>query len=566
MHRHRRFLARQSEDLMTDVQKADVMPSWDESYDVVVMGSGLSGLSAALAAVRHGLKPIVLEKSAKIGGGTSYSTGQLWVPHNFLAERDGIADSRDESVAYMRFLGAGFEDTVHMLSFVDNADLALQYFAGIGIEFQLIHGLPDHYHGKAPGSKEEGRTCEATLTSALDLGEWRSKLEESPHLPAGITFKDVLAWGGRGNAANWPQNELADRREKGMCGFGVALVVQFLKELIRNAVPVDVASPVERLIVQDGRVVGVIARRDGQPIRLGARRGVVIACGGYESSPQLVREYEGLTEEMWTSQFSSALTGDGLTMGAEIGAKVYTLSVNMSTFLGFSTPELGDLPSFRPASVGMTSLPHTMVVNRAGQRFGDEAYFQALVGAVRQFDVWSHGYPNMPCFVIFDQTFAEKYTFNGEPPGTPIPDWVNRGDDIADLASSLGIDPKGLAKTIRRFNKHAAKGEDPDFHRGSSSWSRKFTGDLTNIQNPNLGPVAKAPFYGARLVLGGISSAGLMTNPNGQVLHVRGQAIDGLYASGNAAAFTDFGAGYQSGETLMRGMTASYMAIKHMAR
>lgn len=540
--------------------------AWDEAHDVVVIGSGLSGLSAALAARHHGLSTVVLEKAGKIGGGTSYSTGELWIPNNNFAKKEGIPDSREDSITYMRFLGAGFEVTEHMMTFIDHASAALDHFAERGIRFQLVHGLPDHYYDKAPGSKPQGRMIEPELIAGAELGAWQDKLETAPYLPTGVTFDEIIKWGGRGNEKNWDQAMLAERRKRNMHGFGVSLSAQFLKALVADDVPALLSTAARRLVMDGDRVAGVVAAQGDKELRFAARCGVIVASGGYESNPDLIRDYEGLTEDDWQSMFSPNLTGDGLMMGAEIGAKVRAIPVNMGTFLGFRVPgrKPGDLPGYRPAAVGMTSLPHTIIVNRRGSRFGDESYFPAIVGAVRQFDPWSHTYPNMPCFVIFDQNYVEKYAFNGAPAGQPVPEWVSRADTMSKLAEILGIEPGPLDATLARFNHHAAHGDDPDFKRGSAAWARLYAGDLTNTLNPNLGPIDRPPYYGARLRLSGTSSAGLMTNSKAQVMHMRGHAIAGLYASGNAAACTDFGAGYQAGESLARGLTASYLAVKHM--
>ena len=541
--------------------------AWDEIYDVVAIGSGVSGLAAALAARHHGFSAVVLEKGAKVGGGTAYSTGGLWVPLNSFARREGIADSRDEAIAYMRYLGAGYERDEHMMTFIDNAAVALDHFAERGVGFQLAHGLPDHYYDKAPGSLPDGRMIEARLISGRELGEWQDRVETAPHLPAGVTFDEMLKWGGRGNQKNWDPTILAQRRRDDMRGLGVALAAQFLKALLAAGAGVHLSTPARRLVVESGQVVGVVTERNGSEILIGARRGVVIASGGYESNPVLVHEYEGVTEENWQSMFSPDLAGDGLMMGAEIGAKIYTLPVNMGTFLGFRVPgrKPGDLPTYRPATVGMTSYPHTVIVNKNGQRFGDESYFPAIVAAVRSFDAWAHGFPNMPCFVVFDQNYVDKYSFNGAPAGAPVPDWVTRAETLPELSRLLDIEPANLEATLSRFNHHAIRGEDPDFARGTAPWARLYGGDLTHEPNANLGPVDRPPFFATRLRLSGGPSAGLMTNSNAQVVRVRGDAIRGLYASGNAAACTDFGTGYQAGESLARGVTWSYLAIRHMA-
>ncbi len=535
-------------------------------FEVVVVGSGLAGLSAALAAKRHGLETVLIEKAPLLGGGTAVSTGSLWIGNNTLARRAGIADSRDETIAYMRFLAAGYAVEEQMLTYVDRANEALEYFLGLGIPLTLVSGLPDHYYDGAPGSKAEGRMLEIGLIEGAELGPWQHKIALSPYLAAGVNFTEIIRWGGRGNSKNWDPEVIADRKRRDVRGLGVGLVAQFLKRVVEAGVSVLTETAADRLIVEDGQVRGLIAKTGDGEVAFRARRGVVIAAGGYESDPRLVREYEGLSEDYWHTMFSPALTGDGLVMAAEIGAKVHTLPVNMNTFLGFRTPPKtpGGPPGFQTGNVGMVTFPHTLVVNRHGLRFGDESYFQDIVAASRRFDVWRHDYPNLPSWVIFDSNFREKYTFAGAPPGSAIPDWVARGDTIAELAIKLGIDPTALEKTLAQFNEHARFGKDPLFHRGEAAWARMFTGDLTSTTNPNLGPVDRAPYYGLRLVLSGGASAGLMTDPAARVLHVRGHAIPGLYASGNASACTDFGAGYQAGESLARGMVFSYLAVRHM--
>ena len=390
---------------------------WDDTVDVVVVGSGLAGLSAALAATAHGLRALVLEKGEQAGGGTSYSFGGLWIGNNAIARERGFQDSRDETIAYLRFLGAGYEIEENLLAFVDGSPAALDYFLGLGIPFQVARGVPDHYYDTAPGSKREGRMLEVALISGYDLGDWQHKVSVSPYVPMGATFEEAVRWGGHGNYRNWDAALLAERRERDLRGFGAGLAAQFVKALLARGVPIQLSSGATRLVTDGERVVGVEARQGDRPVRLGARHGVVLSTGGYESNRELVRRYEGFSE--WGSMFPATLTGDGLLMATEIGATTYSIPLNMAIFLGFEVPaeRSGDPPSYRVAGTAELSFPHTLVVNQAGERFADEAYFQALLNGLRQFDVWHHRLPNFPCYLVFDQDYAEKYSFAGLPPG-----------------------------------------------------------------------------------------------------------------------------------------------------
>jgi 3-oxosteroid 1-dehydrogenase len=538
--------------------------AWDNSVDVVVVGSGMAGLCAALAAKEHGLETLVIEKAAKAGGGTSWSNGGLWIGANKIARDEGLSDSLEETISYLKFLGAGHEIEENTIAYASGVLRALEYFQSLGIPFQLIHGLPDHYYDMAPGSKPEGRMIEVPPISAYELEAWREKTEISPFVPSIVTFEEAIKWGGWGNAKNWDQAELSERRRKDMRGRGAGLVVHFLKALLARGVPVRLSTPAVRLLTEDGAVVGVTVRSEGAEIPLRAKRGVILATGSYASNPRLAREFDGFSD--WETFFPATIQGDGMIMASEIGASIRKIPDFMCHFLGYRIPpgQPGDPPPFTDAGTNVLSFPSSLVVNRYGKRFADESYFQAILNGLRQFDVWRHENTNVPCFVIFDQHFADKYSFACAPPGSPIGDWVARGDTLEELAAKLGIDGVGLKASVERFNKFASVGEDPDFKRGSAAWAKYYTGDLTHKPNANLGPLECPPYYGVKLVVSGCSSAGLLTNAHGQVMHIRGHAIPGLYGSGDVSAYVEQGSGFQAGTALGRGMAFSYLAIKHM--
>jgi 3-oxosteroid 1-dehydrogenase len=522
----------------------------DQTVDVVVVGSGMAGLAAALAARRCSMQVALLEKADRLGGSTSYSWGFLWVAPNHLAQAAGEQDDPQAIRSYLEFLSGGQADSARMEAFVSRAPEALRFFEGCGIEFQLVKSFTDHYFGIAPGTRKFGRTLETKLVRCDDLGRWRDKVL-APPAPFRVTGDEMVAWGGMNNAVHWPAGTMAEREQRDARGLGVGLVSHFLKALLRLGVEPRTGCAVRRLIVDNARVAGV-ETAEGE--RIIARKGVMIASGGYESNPELVQQFEAVPG--WVSQFPATLTGDGLLMAQEAGAAIRTLRANLTVFLGYTVP--GDPPFFRLAGIIEMFSPHTMVVNRAGQRFADEAYFQNVVPSLLRFDPATHRYPNLPCFLVFDQQFVDSFWTAG----AAVPEWFARGSTMEELGGKLDIDAAGLGATVQRFNGFARAGKDQDFKRGEAAWNlAKETG---REGKRSLGTLERAPFYGIELHPSSIGSAGIAADELGRVLHVRGQPIAGLYVSGNAAARTEYGAGYQLGHSLTSGMTFSYLAVRHM--
>jgi 3-oxosteroid 1-dehydrogenase len=340
-------------------------------------------------------------------------------------------------------------------------------------------------------------------------------------------------------------------------GNGAALVSWLVRLAARKGVTIRTGTAAERLTAEHGRVTGVVTA-DGETIA--SRRGVVLASGGYESNPDLVHRFEALPG--WQSMFPESLTGDALVMATEIGAAVHVIGNNLSLFLGFRNPEEapGGTAVCRLSGTQELPAPHTIVVNRVGRRFADESFFQAVAPRLREFDVRSREQPNLPCWLIFDATFARAHSFGGRPPGAAIPHWVARANSIAELAGILGIDQAGLAATVQRFNDDAQHGTDGEHGRGSSPWG------LTRFDpSTTLGPIEEAPFYGIQLHPTALSSVGLLADTTARVMHVRGRPVPGLYAVGNAAARTETGSGYQTGFSLASGLTFGLIAARGLA-
>jgi 3-oxosteroid 1-dehydrogenase len=532
-----------------------------ETFDVIVLGGGIGGLAAALAAQTHGLRPLLIEKSDRVGGTTSDSYGLIWVGGNHLMRNAGQIDPRDDIVKYMTFLGGGELSEERMLALVDRSPEAMVFYESCGIPFRLIGGLVDHYFGVVEGARGTGRTMEAPLISGFELGDWRDKVRTPKDAPYFVTAEEQYAWGGINRYSTWDQALMAGRRAKDMRGKGVGLVTHFVKALLSRRVPIRLDTKVEALTVEGGRVTGV-RMADGSAIT--ASKGVMLATGGYEWNAELMADFDPIPGLAPLSPPSS--TGDGLIMGAEIGAAIRRIQNNLNLMLGFHLvpDEPGREPIQCMAGISEMCSPHTIVVNKAGQRFADESYFQSVVPALRKFDTLKHGYANLPCFLIFDEQFSASYALAHLPVGSNVPASVARADTISELAGKLGVDAGGLEQTVARFNGFAAAGNDDDFQRGALRW-RLADRSNEKRRNPSLGSLDRAPFYGLELHPSlGTTSAGLLADANGQVLHQRRHPIAGLYASGVVAARTELGAGYQAGLNLASAMTFSLLAVRHM--
>lgn len=539
------------------------MATPSSSYDVVILGSGLAGLAGALAAHELGLKPIILEKAPALGGATVHSYGLVWVGQNHLARDAGIADSRDEVLAYLRFLGGGNVDERPLSTFVDRAPEVLKFFADCGIRFQLVRGVTDHYYDKAPGSRAVGRTVEAELISGDELGDWRDRVLVPHDVPCFVTAEEQIAWGGINSAAHWGADLVAERRRRDMRGKGLGLISRFVAALRERGVPMLTGQAVARLAVDGERVIGVVM---GSGELIEARRGVIIATGGYGADPQMSWDFEQLPgfEHEDPGLIPPSLTGDGLVLGAEIGGIVHKIENSLRVMLSYTIPaaEPGGTATSVHAGIVELCSPHTLLVNRHGRRFADETFFQGIVPQLRLFDPRHHEYPNLPACLIFDEQYLDRYSFANRPVGSAVPSTVARADTLAELGAMLGIEPEGLQETVGRFNAFVARGVDEDFHRGEYRW--QLASQKQRHGNGSLGSVEKPPFYGIELHPAGGSSVGLLTDAHARVIHQRRRPIPGLYASGNVAAATEQGIGYQAGLPLAAAMTFSYLAVRHM--
>jgi len=541
---------------------------WDLEADVVALGSGIGGLSAAITAHEHGASAIVLERADQVGGVTALSLGEVWVAGNHHAAEIGVEDSVESGFRYLKRLSMGYGDDVQILNKVVHTRVALQYFEDtIGLKMEAIRNCPDYYYGTSNDAVREGRLLECAPFPAETLGEWQAKTRISPLVPYAMTHHDMFSRGGAANMMKWDYDLMAERLTKDERCLGAGLVAYFVKGVLDRNIPMMTGVNVVGLIGDGERVVGVHALRDGKDIYIKANKGVVIAVSSFERNKGFNKTVASSLD--LESMVFSTVDGAHFRMAGPFGGRV--ARVPDITSLGFQIPGEEDeegKPLWRSA-LQPIGLPHTIVVNRAGKRFGNEAFYRDILYAVDTIHGGTQTHPNFPCWAILDSQQREKYPFATVMPQQDLPDGLAvRADTLAELAAKTGIDANNLEETVARFNHYAEKGEDPDFDRGTHVWSTWMCGDPFNKPHPNLGTVAKGPFYAVQMYrFGGsaISAAGLLADHQCRAIGWDDQPIPGLYVAGNSMARMDTGATMQSGVSNARGMMHGYLAGRHAA-
>ena len=543
-------------------------------FDVVVVGSGAAGMTAALTAAHHGLSVLVTEKAGTFGGSTARSGGGLWIPGNEVLRRAGVTDTPEQARAYLTHVVAGHATDARQRALLEHGpamlDLVLRHTP---LEFAWVSGYADYYP-EAPGGQAAGRSIEPVPLDGRVLGPDLAALSP-PYLPAPpgviITQRDYrwLSLGPRHPRAIAAAARVAGRAARARLlrqrplSMGQALAAGLRAGLATASVPVWLDTPLTGLSSTDGRVAGVEVTRDGQPAVITARRGVLLAAGGFERNAEMRQQYQRAPVDVAWTTGAAGNTGDAIRAGQAAGG---ALDLMDDAWWGPSIP----LPAGPFFCLAERSLPGSLLVNAAGQRFVNEC--APYVDAVHaMYEAHSEESPAIPAWLILDQRYRSTYVFAGLTPGRPFPRrWyaagvVFRGDTIAELAGQAGIDAAGLAKTVTRFGEFAQAGHDADFRRGESAYDRYY-GDPRVRPNPNLAPLATPPFYAVRIVPGDLGTkGGLVTDERARVLRPDGRHVPGLYAAGNASAAV-MGRSYAgAGSTIGPAMTFGYVAANHIA-
>ena len=543
-------------------------------FEVVVVGSGAAGMTAALAAAHHSLDVVVIEKTGRFGGSTARSGGGVWIPGNEVLRRAGVADTPEQASAYLAHVVDGCVPAARQRALLEHGPAMLGFVrAHTPVDFAWVPGYADYYP-EAPGGLAKGRSIEPVPLNARVLGPELTHLNP-PYLPVPdgvtITQRDYrwLSLGPRHPRAMLAAARVAGRmararvlRQRAL-SLGQALAAGLRAGLLAKQVPVWLDTPMTGLHIVDGRVAGVQVTRDGQPALILASRGVILAAGGFERNEQMRQRYQRAPIGVdWTTG-AAGNTGDAIIAGEAAGA---ALDLMDDAWWGPSIP----LPSGPFFCLAERSLPGCILVNGAGQRFVNES--APYVDAVHaMYAGHSPAVPHIPSWLVTDQRYRDSYVFAGLPPGKRLPRrWyavgaVVQAPAVAELAGQIGVDAVGLAAAIAKFNEFAAAGRDTDFHRGDSAYDRYY-GDPRQRPNPNLAPLARPPFYAFKIVPGDLGTkGGLRTDERARVLRADGTPIPGLYAAGNTSAAV-MGHSYAgAGATIGPAMTFGYIAARTMA-
>ncbi|MGF6776213.1 FAD-dependent oxidoreductase [Paraburkholderia sp. GAS334] len=555
--------------------------------DLLVVGSGASGLAAAVTAAWHGLKVVVVEKDAVFGGATAWSGGWMWVPGNPLARRAGIIEDPQQPRTYLRNeLGERY-DPVRVDAFLDNCPHMVAFFeAHTALQFVDGNGIPD-IHGNVEGAATQGHQVIAApydgrLVRPL-IKRLRKTMRETSFMGMPIMAgADLMAFLSMTRSlksfihvTKRFTRHLLDLARYGRAMQlvnGVALVARLAKSAENLGVTLMESAPAKRLVLEHGAVRGAVVTTAKGEVEIRASKGVVLAAGGF---PNDVKRRKALFPRTPTGREHLALppescSGDGISLGESAGGYLVTDVASAAAWAPVSRvthPDgsIGHFPHIidraKPGVIGVLS---------SGKRFVNEAdgyydYTSAMIAAAPEGQ-------EVASWLICDHRFLRRYGLGYARP-FPVPvgafirrGYLQRGATIEELARRCGIAPEGLAATVKVYNEYARRGEDPHFGRGSTPYNRKGGDPLHEGLNPCVAPIEQGPFYAVKVFPGSFGTfAGLKTNGSAQALDQEGNVIAGLYAVGTDMASVMGGFYPSGGINLGPAMTFGYVAGRHAA-
>lgn len=549
-----------------------------DTVDVLVIGSGAAGMTAAITAAHHGLSVLVVEKATHWGGSTARSGGGIWIPGNAVLRREAPDDDIEAARTYLSTIIGSAVDKAMIDTYLDNGARVFDFLtARSALRMQWVPGYSDYYP-EAAGGRSHGRSVEPVPFDARVLGAELATLEpDYSTAPRNFVLTQAdfrqIHLGVRNPRAPWAAIRIAARwltaqlRGRHLLARGQALSAMLRSGMLDAGIPLLLDTPLLELISTGNRVTGAIVRRGDGEHRITARAGVILACGGFERNAVVRQQHQRAPIGADWTVGAAANTGDGIAAGAALGAATGFMD---DAWWGPSIP----LPRQPWFCLAERNLPGSLIVNDRGVRFMNESL--PYVDAVHRMYGGEHGQgegsaDNLPAWLIFDQRYRNRYLFAGLPPRQPLPQrWFDAGvlaraDTIGELADKVGVPADTLTSTVNRFNTFARTGVDEDFGRGESAYDRYY-GDPRQRPNPNLGALTSGPYYAARLVPGDLGTkGGLVTDTHSRVLRDDHTVIEGLYAAGNTATPV-MGHTYAGpGATIGPAIVFAYLAAQHIA-
>lgn len=508
-------------------------------YDALLIGSGIGSLAAAIRLSEAGLRPLIVEKSATVGGATAYSGGVVWAPANHRMREKGLEDSAEEALIYLESVARGRWDRGLAASYVDEIGGILEWVEAVTpMRWMIYPDLPD-YFAERIGGKLVGRCL---------LPQPRLVAQELDRIAAGCPEMELVR-----DSVHFPA-------ERDRWAAGRSLVACLWSRVLQLGIDYLLDTRAVGLVLEDGAVRGVeIDGGDGAVLR--ARLGVLLNTGGFEWNQRLTRmNVPG--GHLVHPQTPPVGQGDGHLMAARAGAALALMDQTIST-PAVRVPDLDNdgLPLYRLLFQELT-YPHSLIVNSAGERFANETFFQDIVRGWDEYDDVAAGNPNLPMYFVFDSRYRRLY---GMPGGLGPDEFLTEHADLRSLAEAYKIDLAGLETQVARLNADARRGFDAEFARGETAYQRAFADPPGDFENPTIGTVEEPPFYCLELFAGTSGHrGGAVIDEVGRVRDVDGNAIRGLYACGSVTAGLVTGATYLTGVAVGQALVFGVLAADAM--
>lgn len=545
--------------------------------DVLVIGGGAAGLTAAAVSASCGLDAMLVEQERTLGGTTSTSGGTVWIPNNPMAKACGIRDSQLSATAYIDY---AFEqssdygkhhDTAVRDSYLSNGPAMVQFLRQRGFRWRSDPSQFPDYHPHFPGALVGGgRTLDPATFDAASLGSWKKYLELPKTSILVSRFEDFRTLT-RPLASPWTFLKYCGLRLKSASlglfyglptTMGMSLTAQLLDICRHQDVKICNSTRLIELITDRGKVVGGILETQGRRFEARSRRGVFLAAAGFARNQDMRNQYlPKPSDSSWSLCRPGGDTGHVIATAASVGAATSLLR------------ETWGIPTMKdPGTGNITNAmfeiakPHSIVVSRQGQRFANEClpygdFVHAMYEAREE---------SIPAWLILDQQYLRKYTLGSISPWSGSESAVKSGhlvraDTITLLSQQLGMPCGELEMTVQRWNTMCAVGVDCDYGRGADSYQR-FIGDQAATGNPTMGSINAGPFFAVQIFPGDAGTkGGSTTNSRGEVLKEDGSAIEGLYAAGNVTASLFGPTSLGAGVTIGPAMTFAFVAVRSMA-